>query len=216
MEGKLGGVYSSGPHKTRYISQPENQLLKETGETDSGLLQHSLLMLARPAKPVLSSLYHENLATWKCLPHPASSWSPSLEVTAPTDLSLLSLLSHCIQDVIIVSYPTLYASSLQVWGRGRHTLLPQRTRGPSLYIPDSNAHLIKQGLCSPLLGAPRISGNPRESSGGSMQGLQSLSSAALLVTLCFPARMQVFLVLVTFCWRVPEQHSLDATALLKQ
>lgn len=58
MEGKLGGVNSSGPHKTRYISQPENQLLKEAGETDSGLLQHSLLMLARPAKPVLSSLYH--------------------------------------------------------------------------------------------------------------------------------------------------------------
>lgn len=40
------------------IAQPENQLLKEAGETDSGPLQPSLLMLARPARPVLSSLYH--------------------------------------------------------------------------------------------------------------------------------------------------------------
>lgn len=49
-----------------------------------------------------------------------------------------------------------------------------------------NSHLLKQGFCSPLLGAPRISGSSRECSGivqeGPMQGLLSLPYAVLLVT----------------------------------
>lgn len=48
-----------------------------------------------------------------------------------------------------------------------------------------------------------------------MQGLQSLASAALLVALCFPRRMQGFVVLVTLCQRSPLSSTLGCHCLPK-
>lgn len=94
----------------------------------------------------------------------------------------------------VINHIVSYRLQEQPPGLGRiqaHTLLlqPVRTKGhrhaSSLYIPDSNSHLLEQGLCSLLLGAPRISGSPRECSGtvqkGLMQGLKSFSSSGHLL-----------------------------------
>lgn len=81
--------------------------------------------------------------------------------------------------------------------------------------PDSNSNLLKQGICSLLLGARRISGSSRECMGGPVQNLQSLSSAVLLVTPCFLVRMQVFLVLATLCQRDPSAAQLRCYYFIK-
>lgn len=54
MEVKLAGVYFSGSLKTHYIPQPENQLLKEADEADSGPLQHSDAGQTGQASPLFS------------------------------------------------------------------------------------------------------------------------------------------------------------------